>query len=430
MKPKYLHAAIVVLSLLVVGTQPALGTKYIPSDPDIGTWDSVNRIYTLTENVSETIQIDDDNLTLDGARHTIRGDGPGFGVRLFWRTGVTVKDLNIQGFSYGIYLYYSSNNTLTDNIASNNSYGIRLRYSNNNTLTGNTANSNNLYGIYLAHSSNSTLTNNTANSNKHYNGITLLDSPGSTLTNNTANSNSYNYQGIMLQRSSNSTLTGNIASNNRHGIYLYSSGNCTLTGNTANSNDYAGIRLHFSNGNTMTNNTVNLNNLQGIYLYGSSNNEIYNNNFIDNTVQAHFYGGSGNVFNLPAPTGGNYWSNWTGPDDNGDGIVDYPYIYGRVQDYLPWVHRNGWVLARIEQLIDQVEAINLQQGTSNSLDAKLDAIMRALDDVNANNDVAAVNGLNAFINAVEAQRGNLISIADADALIAAARQIIAMLNDN
>ena len=55
------------------------------------------------------------------------------------------------------------------------------------------------------------------------------------------------------------------------------------------------------------------------------------------------------------------------------------------------------------------------------------ATLKALDDMNQNNNAAAVNGLQAFINAVEAQRGVHISSADADALIAAAEQIIALL---
>ena len=40
---------------------------------------------------------------------------------------------------------------------------------------------------------------------------------------------------------------------------------------------------------------------------------------------------------------------------------------------------------------------------------------------------AAMNSLESFINAIEAQRGNKISDADADALIAAAQQIIDLL---
>ena len=82
----------------------------------------------------------------------------------------------------------------------------------------------------------------------------------------------------------------------------------------------------------------------------------------------------------------------------------------------------------ITALIDNVIALDLRNGISTSLDAKLDAVMGALDDVNANNDVAAVNGLGAFINAVEAQRGTQISENDADSLIAAAQAIIDILS--
>jgi hypothetical protein len=82
----------------------------------------------------------------------------------------------------------------------------------------------------------------------------------------------------------------------------------------------------------------------------------------------------------------------------------------------------------IEDLIILIENMNLQQGIDNSLDAKLNAVVNALDDVNENNDVAAINALGAFINAVEAQRGNRISDEDADALIAAAQDIIAILS--
>ena len=79
-------------------------------------------------------------------------------------------------------------------------------------------------------------------------------------------------------------------------------------------------------------------------------------------------------------------------------------------------------------LVDKVESINLQRGIDNSLDAKLDAALQALDDVNENNDVAAANALDAFINAVSAQAGQHIAQGDADALIAAAQEIIDLLN--
>jgi hypothetical protein len=82
----------------------------------------------------------------------------------------------------------------------------------------------------------------------------------------------------------------------------------------------------------------------------------------------------------------------------------------------------------IQDLIDTVTGMNLQQGIDNSLDAKLDAALGALDDVNQNNDAAAINTLQAFINAVEAQRDSKITSAQADILVADAQAIIDLLS--
>lgn len=82
----------------------------------------------------------------------------------------------------------------------------------------------------------------------------------------------------------------------------------------------------------------------------------------------------------------------------------------------------------IAGLVADVIALNLHMGISNSLDAKLDSALRALEDLHANNDAAAVNSLQAFLNEVAAQRGTKIAEADADALIAATQAIIDLIN--
>ncbi len=79
-------------------------------------------------------------------------------------------------------------------------------------------------------------------------------------------------------------------------------------------------------------------------------------------------------------------------------------------------------------LVTVVESFNLQQGIDNSLDAKLDAALGALDDLNQNNDVAAINSLQSFINAVEAQRGKSLTDIQADELVNAAQAIIDSLS--
>lgn len=588
MKKKNFYAAILILSFLLAGVQPSEGTIFIPADTSVGTWDPVTRTYTLTTDVYETIEIDEDNLTLDGTGHTVSGPGSGNGVYLNGRTDVTIQNLNVQGFRWGIYLYESSGNALTDNTASNNFTGIYLNRSSNNTLTGNTANSNNSDGITLGFSSNNTLTGNTANSNNghgislhnssnhntltgnaastnSFTGIYLMYCNGSTLTDNTATSNdrcgiilsfssdniltantvvsnqvfggivlgdssdntltdntaSNNDDGINLHRSSGNTLTGNsmlgnrynfrvsgvadayyansidtsntvdgkpvyyvvngvggiydsstnagvfyaincngitikdlLLTNNYEGVYLWNTHNSSienvgtsnngigiylrqstgnnLTVNTVNWNDYDGICLGDSSDNTLTGNTVSWNSRYGIRLWLNSNgNQICNNNFIGNTTQAFVNEGvSGNLFNLAAPIGGNFWSNWTSPDANGDGFVDYPYIFTGGQDNLPWTGQDGWLTPRaaIRRLIAQVVALNLPKGIENSLNAKLQAAVRVLSDDSENKTVAAIRQLQAFINAVEFQRGKKISEAPAYALITAAQEIIALLS--
>lgn len=81
----------------------------------------------------------------------------------------------------------------------------------------------------------------------------------------------------------------------------------------------------------------------------------------------------------------------------------------------------------LESVAEKVIELDLPKGISNSLGAKLDAALKAIDDLNANNDVAAINSLGAFINAVEAQRGKKIPEVDAVYLIEAAEEIIDLL---
>lgn len=82
----------------------------------------------------------------------------------------------------------------------------------------------------------------------------------------------------------------------------------------------------------------------------------------------------------------------------------------------------------IQNLVKIVKSLNLQQGIDNSLDAKLDAALKALDDIKQNNDAAAINSLKAFIQEVKAQRGKSLTDTQADLLINTAQAIIDSLS--
>jgi parallel beta-helix repeat protein len=251
---------------------------------------------------------------------------------------VTADYVNISGFTMtgtrvwpnaGVYLGDCVGHcNISNNTVLGNSRGIGMHHSSNNVLTNNIVNSNDWYGIYLRYSSNNTLTNNTANSN--YNiyqgfafGIYLHKSCNNTLQSNTANSNDI---GIYLGYSSDNILQSNTANLNYYGgIELdQCSNNNTLQESIANSNTWKGICLSSSSDdNTLTNNIVNSNNYYGICLEGSSNNTLYRNNLANNTRHNAHDTGTNNTWDSSSE--GNYYSDYTGSDNNTDGIGDDPY---------------------------------------------------------------------------------------------------------
>ena len=236
----------------------------------------------------------------------------------------------------GIYLLHCANGTLDGNNCSNNQYGIGLSSSSDNILSNNNCSSNYNHGINLDSSSDNILSNNTCSGNQY--GMYLESSSDNTLTNNNCSNNIY---GILLYQSSNNTLSNSTVSNfdpndNRCGMCLESSSDNNTLSNSTCSNNYYGILLDQSSNNTLSNNTCS-NNQYGMYLESSSdNNIIWNNSFYNNNgatdtydssrVQARDYG-TGNWWNNTDDYG-NYWSDWTSPDLNMDGIVDFPYEIG------------------------------------------------------------------------------------------------------
>ena len=344
-------------------------------DPPTAPIQRVGDLYTFTDDIWTPIMVQRSNIIIDGNGYALRGSGYDFAFWLSGVNGVTIKKTNvlIDDGKWGILLVSSSFNFVFDN-----NIGSPLVSPSEN-------------GITLAQGS----SNNWISRNK--------------ITNNV--------RGILLdfQYNNNNMIYGNVIKDNCVGILLYLS-----------SNNYNIIY-----GNNITNNDY------GVYFY-SSNNKIYHNNFMDNNLQAYDYDLL-NVWDDAYPSGGNYWSDYIGTDNysgvyqnvtGNDGIGDSPYSIGLGPDMDRYPLMRPWVFSpqeAVKGLIRDVKSMNLHQGIDNSLDAKLNAVLQSLEALNAKQRNDAVAKLQSFVNEVEAQKGNKLTVGQADYLISEAQRIIDLI---
>ena len=139
----------------------------------------------------------------------------------------------------------------------------------------------------------------------------------------------------------NSISGNNITGSGSYGVDFEFSSNCnSIGGNNIIDNIFGVFLGRSSNTNRMTENNI-TNNVRGVYLYDSSNNTFCHNNFVNNT-----YVVSGpNFWDNGYPSGGNYWSNYSGFDvrsgpyqnvTGSDGIGDTPLVLdGNNRDHYP-----------------------------------------------------------------------------------------------
>jgi len=303
-----------VFNLPLVKTTP--GTIYIRADgsidPPTAPISSVDNVtYTFADNIYDEIVVERSNITVNGNGYALQGSGVGFGFYLSGINNVTIKNTNIDYFEEGIVFYGSSNFSISGNNITNNENGIWLDSSSNFSISGNDVWANSWYGIYLWQSSHSSIY-------------------GNNITNN--------WDGLVLYGSSNYiNISGNnIIANNEVGIGLDDSSNGSIHGNSITYNQN-GILLSNSSDNSVYGNNITNNYYYGVYLEYSSGSKFFHNNFIDNTWAQVYIATSGNanLWDDGYPSGGNYWSDYTGVDyysgpnqdqPSGDGIGDTPYL--------------------------------------------------------------------------------------------------------
>ena len=146
---------------------------------------------------------------------------------------------------------------------------------------------------------------------------------------------------------SNNTIMGTsflIANEGLGGISVRGGTHNSIVGNRLENNFY-GMYLTVADSTIRENNVVN--NSVGIYLMDAVNNAFYHNSFINNDMHVRYRSQASsqlmNTWDNGSSSGGNYWSDYTGPDANNDGIGGSPYmIDNNNQDRYPlmkpWQH--------------------------------------------------------------------------------------------
>jgi parallel beta-helix repeat protein len=192
-------------------------------------------------------------------------------------------------------------------------------------------------GIYVTGAFSCIIKDNVLDENND--GIYLINSDDNSIVGNEIRS--CNHKAIVLWFSENNEVSENMILRNTYGICLEESSANIVLLNTLIGNEY-GIRLFYSNDNIISSNIVKKNN-QGISLMQSSSNNIIFNNLFDNDINVidegvNFWNSdevtfSKNIIGGPF-IGGNFWSDYSGIDENVDGLGDTPYVISIINNNL------------------------------------------------------------------------------------------------
>ena len=340
-----------------------------------------NITYTFNGNNYLPIVVERNNIIINGEGYTLQAPGSN-GFSLLGVNDITIKNTTITNSYDGIFLHFSSGNVLSGNNITGNSWeGVWLDHSDSNDLSDNNLTANRWYGIVLYDSDRNALSHNNLTANSKFSiwlslssnnvlsgnnatatngcGVRLDSSSFNVLSGNSFDDNSY--EGILADYSDNNTLIGNdVTANSLGGICLYySCDNNTLSGNNITENGYSGILLGGSSSdNILSGNNITSNSGCGIRLESSSGNTFQHNN-LDNAQQVYDYSwdhsgypASINMWDNGYPSGGNYWSDYSGEDCysgqhqdrlGSDGIGDTPYwIDASNGDHYPFMQPSGW----------------------------------------------------------------------------------------
>ncbi len=314
-------------------------------------------------------------LTLVGEPEAIIDGGGAASVLTVSAPGVTIRGLSIVGS--GAKLETEDSGVFVDK------RGDRVLIE-HNRIEGN------LIGVFLKGPDNAIVRDNRIvgrddlRVNERGNGVQLWNTPGSVVE---GNSISYGRDGIFVTTSKHNVFRGNSFEDLRFAIHYMYTNQSEVSGNVSRGNHvgYAimysnrlevrdnlsegdrdhGILLNYANSSEIAGNIVRGGAEKCVFIYNANKNRFHRNRFEGCGIGIHFTAGSerntiaGNAFigsrtqvkyvgsrdvEWSAEGRGNYWSDNTAFDLDGDGVSDRPYRPNDLADQIVWRHPLGKLL--------------------------------------------------------------------------------------
>lgn len=139
-----LLVVLIAISFFGVFLSPVEGqstaTVYLRADGTIEGTDKIQKnedYYAFTDDIAGSIVVEKDNIIIDGSQFTLSANG-GYGIRLYQRHNVTVRNLTLKNTYLAFALTSSDGNTFVENTIINSEKAFYFWFSWNNAVTGNT----------------------------------------------------------------------------------------------------------------------------------------------------------------------------------------------------------------------------------------------------------------------------------------------------